>query len=105
MIGQKRKFILLAERSNIRTGPNKQFNQTMFNKKPTNGQANGTNLWARPEMQVTFRAEIMPGKDREERTFRVREVRSNGRVTLHDFPDEHLEGEFEPLNFKRNTAK
>ena len=61
-------------------------------------------VWARPEMQVTFRAEIMPGKSREERTFRVSAVLSNGRVTLHDFPDEHREGEFEPINFKRNKA-
>lgn len=78
---------------------------TMFNKKPTTGQLNGSDLWARPGMQVTFRAEIMPGKDREERTYRVVEVLSNGRVTLHNFPDEHLEGEFEPMNFKRNTVK
>jgi len=78
---------------------------TMFNKKPTTGQLNGSDLWARPGMQVTFRAEIMPGKDREQRTYRVEEVLSNGRVILYDFPDEHLEGEFEPMNFKRNTVK
>ena len=62
-------------------------------------------VWARPEMQVTFRAEIMPGRSREERTFRIKSVRDNGRVTLYDFPDEHREGAFEPINFKRNTAK
>jgi hypothetical protein len=56
-------------------------------------------------MQLTFRAEIMPGKSREERTFRVRAVLTNGRVTLHDFPDEHREGEFEPVNFKRDRVK
>lgn len=56
-------------------------------------------------MAVTFRAEIMPGRDREERTFKVKEVLSNGRVTLHGFPDEHLETEFEPVNFKRNAAR
>jgi hypothetical protein len=56
-------------------------------------------------MRVTFRAEIMPGKSREERTFRVKEVLANGRVTLYDFPDEHLKGEFEPMNFKRNVVR
>ncbi|MGH9948288.1 MAG: hypothetical protein ACRD6X_13980 [Pyrinomonadaceae bacterium] len=56
--------------------------------------------WARPEMQVTFRAEIMPGKSREERTFRIMTVMPNGRVTLHGFPDEHRQGSFEPLRFQ-----
>lgn len=62
-------------------------------------------VWARPEMQVTFRAEIMPGKSREERTFRISAVNANGRVRLHDFPDEHREGSFEPINFRRNKPK
>lgn len=61
-------------------------------------------VWARPEMLVTFRAEIMPGRDRQERTYRVKEVKPNGRVTLYDFKDEHLEGEFEPINFLREKA-
>lgn len=77
----------------------------IFNKKHSNGQSNNSGSWARPQMPLTFRAEIMPGRDREERTFKVKEVLSNGRVTLHGFPDEHLEGEFEPMNFKRNTVK
>jgi hypothetical protein len=64
-----------------------------------------TVVWARPEMRVTFRAEIMPGKSRDERTFRIKEVLTNGRVTLYDFPDEHREGEFEPLDFKRNISR
>ena len=56
-------------------------------------------------MNVTFRAEIMPGRSRDERTFRIKEFLANGRVTLFDFPDEHREGEFEPLDFKRNLAR
>lgn len=64
-----------------------------------------SNVWARPEMQVTFRAEVMPGRSREERTFRVKAVLTNGRVTLHEFPDEHREGSFEPINFLRNKTK
>jgi hypothetical protein len=62
-------------------------------------------VWARPEMQVTFRAEIMPGRSREERTYRIKSVRPNGRVTLYNFPDEHREGEFERLNFLRDLVK
>ena len=63
------------------------------------------NVWARPEMLVTFRAEIMPGRSREERTYRIQAVRKNGRVILHEFTGEHREGAFEPLNFLRNTVK
>ena len=54
-------------------------------------------VWARPNMNVTFRAELMPGKNREERTFRIETVLSNGRVLLHDFEGEHRESEFEPV--------
>jgi hypothetical protein len=60
--------------------------------------------WARPEMLVTFRAEIMPGRGRDQRTFRIKEVLTNGRVVLHDFIGEHREGSFEPVNFLREKA-
>lgn len=63
------------------------------------------NIWARPEMLVTFRAGIMPGKNREQRTFRVKEVLPNGRVMLHDFAGEHKENEFEALNFFRGKRQ
>jgi len=62
-------------------------------------------VWARPEMKVTFRAEVMPGRSREQRTFTVKKVLGNGRVELYDFPEEHREGAFEPLNFLRDTVK
>ena len=75
------------------------------NKKPKSPAPRPVKVWARPEMRVTFRAEIMPGRSREERTFRIRKVLSNGRVELYDFPDEHREGSFEPVNFLRNTVK
>lgn len=61
------------------------------------------NVWARPEMAVTFRAEIMPGKTREERTFRVARVLWNGRVALHDFASERRESLFGALNFNREN--
>ena len=57
-------------------------------------------VWARPEMPVTFRAEIMPGKSREERTFRIEKVLRNGRVTLYGFAGEHRESEFEAVIMK-----
>ncbi len=50
-------------------------------------------------MAVIFRAELMPGKSSEERTYRIKEVLPNGRVLLHNFVGEHREGEFEPVNF------
>lgn len=63
------------------------------------------NAWARPEMSVTFRAEIMPGKSREERTFKIEKVLPNNRVVLYDFAGEHLENEFETINFLRDKAR
>jgi hypothetical protein len=60
--------------------------------------------WARPQMQVTFKAEIMPGRDRTQRTFRIKEVLPNGRITLHNFIGEHRQGAFEPINFLREKA-
>ena len=61
-------------------------------------------VWARPEMSVTFRAEIMPGRNRNERTFRIKEVLPNGRVILYDFIGEHRQSSFEPVNFKRENV-
>lgn len=55
------------------------------------------NVWARPQMMVTFRAEIMPGKNKEERTYKIIKVLSNGRVILESFAGEHRESEFEPV--------
>jgi hypothetical protein len=56
-------------------------------------------------MNVTFRAEIMPGTSRDERTYRVQQVLSNGRVTLYDFAGEFRETAFEAINFLRSAAK
>jgi hypothetical protein len=56
-------------------------------------------VWARPGMRVTFRAELMPGRDSDDRTFRVKELLPSGRVSLHDFEGEHTEHEFEDISF------
>jgi hypothetical protein len=55
------------------------------------------NAWARPGMTVTFRAELMPGRDRQQRTMRVKELLPSGRVTLHEIAGEHAEKEFDPV--------
>ena len=54
-------------------------------------------VWARPGMSVTFRAELMPGRDRSKRTFRVKELLSSGRVLLEETGGEHAEREFEEI--------
>ena len=60
----------------------------------------GADRWARPGMGVTFRAELMPGRSRAERTFRISEVLTSGRVTLEDFSGDHAESEFEPVKLE-----
>jgi len=59
------------------------------------------NVWARPGMTVTFRAELMPGRERSQRTFRVKELFTSGRVSLHGVDGEHAEKEFEALQPER----
>jgi hypothetical protein len=53
------------------------------------------NVWARPGMSLVFRAELMPGRDGSERTFRVIELLPSGRVMLEGKAGEHAEREFE----------
>ncbi|HLL77345.1 MAG TPA: hypothetical protein VK421_18975 [Pyrinomonadaceae bacterium] len=55
----------------------------------------GHDSWARPGMSVTFRAELMPGREHAERTFRVAELLPSGRVRLESAGGEHAENEFE----------
>ena len=55
-------------------------------------------VWARPGMLVVFRAELMPGRDNEHRTFRVLKLLPSGRVLLQGFDGEHNEKEFEAIN-------
>ena len=53
--------------------------------------------WARPGMDVTFRAELMPGRERSARTFRIATILPSGRVLLEGFSGDHSETEFEPI--------
>jgi hypothetical protein len=54
-------------------------------------------MWARPGMEVVFRAELMPGRDGSQRIFRVQQLLPSGRVVLENFAGEHAEKEFEPV--------
>jgi hypothetical protein len=56
--------------------------------------ANG-DKWARPGMLVTFRAELMPGHDGSERTFRIKTLLPSDRVLLDGIAGEHMKNEFE----------
>jgi hypothetical protein len=53
--------------------------------------------WARPGMNVVFRAELMPGRGTSERTFRVTSLLPSGRVLLDGVVGEHAEKEFQPI--------
>lgn len=59
---------------------------------------NPLSVWARPGMTVTFRAELMPGRDSDERSFKIRELLPSGRVLLDGVAGEHAEKEFERID-------
>ncbi len=59
---------------------------------------NPLSVWARPGMSVTFRGELMPGRQRDARTFKVKELLPSGRVVLDGFAGEHAENEFERIS-------
>jgi hypothetical protein len=72
-----------------------------WKRKNVHAERKAGDVWARPGMMVTFRAELMPGRERHERTFRVKELLSSGRVSLHGVDGEHAQKEFEPVQFDR----
>lgn len=76
-----------------------------WKRKTVQAEKKVSDVWARPGMPVTFRAEVMPGRDREERTFLVKELLSSGRVSLHGADGEHAEKEFEPIQFDRPVSR
>ena len=51
--------------------------------------------WATIGMRLTFRAELMPGREPLARTFTVASVLVNGRVELIGLAGQHAEREFE----------
>jgi hypothetical protein len=72
-----------------------------WKRKNVHAERKAGDVWARPGMMVTFRAELMPGRERHERTFRVKELLPSGRVSLHGVDGEHAEKEFEPVQLDR----
>ena len=53
------------------------------------------NLTLKAGMSVTFRAEVMPGRDKLDRTFQVTRVLTNGRIELAELEGQHSLAEFE----------
>ncbi len=51
-------------------------------------------------MRVAFKAELMPGKTCEERTFTVAKVLWDDRVILKEIQSEHQADAFEEVQFK-----
>jgi hypothetical protein len=52
-------------------------------------------VWTSVGTRLTFRAELMPGRETAERTFIVASVLNNGRVELKGLGGEHAQPEFE----------
>ena len=48
--------------------------------------------------RLTFRAEVMPGRETHERTFEIERVLSSGRIELANLHGEHALTEFEPVS-------
>jgi hypothetical protein len=48
-------------------------------------------------MLLTFRAEVMPGRETDQRTFEVARVLTSGRIELANLQGEHALTEFESL--------
>jgi hypothetical protein len=67
------------------------------NNKTGRKRAKTPDAWARPGMEVVFRAEVMPGRHTSERTFHVTSLLPSGRVLLDGVAGEHTETEFQPI--------
>jgi hypothetical protein len=61
--------------------------------------------WAKTGMRLTFRAELMPGREPLERTYTVASVLANGRVELIGLAGEHAEKEFEVPRREHDGAR
>jgi hypothetical protein len=53
--------------------------------------------WVTEGARLTFRAELMPGRDADKRTFTVARVLANQRVELIGMGGQHTMTEFEPV--------
>ena len=64
---------------------------------PRRKRGKTADTWARPGMEVVFRAELMPGRHTSERTFHVTSLLPSGRVLLDGVAGEHAEKEFQRI--------
>lgn len=73
----------------------------MFKRRPKDERGSGGQRkssdrhWARVGMRLTFRAELMPGRDPLARTYEVARILASGRVELSGLSGQHTETEFE----------
>ena len=72
-------------------------NKNGRSKRAKRDDLNARDTWARPGMKVTFRAELMPGRDGSQRTFQITNLLPSGRVLLDGVSGEHAEKEFERI--------
>src|SRR5689334_6886550 len=70
----------------------------LIRKRVKSRETTNGNKWARPGMLVTFRAELMPGRDASERTYKVKTLLPSNRILLDDVAGEHTKSEFERLH-------
>lgn len=64
-------------------------------KRSATGLSTASGTW------LTFRAEVMPGRETTERTFEVARVLANGRVELANLQGQHSIAEFESHSVDR----
>jgi acyl dehydratase len=53
--------------------------------------------------RLTFRAEVMPGRDAGERTYEVKRLLPNGRIELANLEGQHSRAEFEAVTKLENS--
>ena len=100
------KGMILENQQNMRSGTKRLLSSIavaagtlgtalLIRKKVKGKDAASGDKWARPGMLVTFRAELRPGRDRAERTHRIKTLLPSDRVLLDGVSGEHARGEFE----------
>jgi hypothetical protein len=105
-ISMQIKGLALEKRQNMRKGTKRLLSSLavaagtlgtalVIRKKVKSKEVVSDDKWARPGMLVTFRAELRPGRDRSERTHRIKTLLPSDRVLLDGVSGEHARNEFE----------
>jgi hypothetical protein len=71
------------------------FNRKLKKARSLSKQRAAVRSWTSVGMRLTFRAEVMPGREPDQRTFTVARVLENGQVELNGLTGQHAEAEFE----------